>query len=155
MASMTVILTVSELADELDLTQQTLRSWLKEFSCYLPSGKDSSLRQYTLEDLTILRKIQTLRSLKLNFENIHTIFSLFPNNAREEPFTSELLVAASIHPDRDHESITYDSDTLKELRHLIELSMSSIIYVENAILTELQTNKTRYKKSLFSRFLRR
>ena len=155
MASMTVILSVSELADELNLTQQTLRSWLKEFACYLPSGKDQSLRQYTFEDLVVLRKIQILRSLKLNFENIHTIFSLFLIKEREDPYTSELLVAASIHKEPTKEPISYDSDTLKELRHLIELSMSSIIYVENAILTELQTNRTKYKKSFFSRFLRR
>ncbi len=155
MASMTVLLTVAELADELDLTNQTLRNWLKEFACYLPSGKDQTIRQYTLEDLMILRKIQTLRSLKLTFENIHTIFALFPSKEQEVPFTSEWLIAASSHKETTTEPMPYDSDTLKELRHLIELSMSSIIYVENAILTELQTNRTKYKKSLFSRFLRR
>ncbi len=49
--------TIAEVSEALDVPQPTLRFWEKEFSVLKPRRTSKGLRQYTKEDVNLLKKV--------------------------------------------------------------------------------------------------
>jgi len=82
--------TPKEASKSLNIPSSTLRRWSNEFSEYLSSHKEGKHRDYTISDISTLRKIRDLRDEGMRYSDIHKKLNII-EEAPNKNFALELI----------------------------------------------------------------
>ncbi len=141
---------ISEVAEKLGVSQNTVRNWEKELGDFImvQRGKTGA-RTYTILDVSKLEKVNELREQGLTLPTINKVFSTF---YKEEELGQSQTDQSVQQNDLQSQIKALTEQQVEELKGYLETSMQSIIRVQNAILSELQQYPRKsVRKPIFAR----